>query len=109
MRPDGQLELAVADVLRARRRVAARAPHTVDLDSHRHELPGVETAPELVGAQTQRHASRLVAAHLEDLRTQLVQGEARPDELEIAVDAMRCGERLQQARSGEAASEVSPM
>src|ERR1035441_9560360 len=71
-------------------------------------LPGVEAAPELVGTQTQRHASRRAAAHLDDLGAQLVQGEARQDELEIALDAVRCGERLKQARPGETANEASP-
>jgi hypothetical protein len=93
-------------MLRARRRVAARTPNAIDLDRHRDKLACVKAAPELVGAQPQHHAPGRGAAHVNDLAAQVV-SEAAPDELEVWVDAVRRGERLQQARSSQAMNDAS--
>ena len=96
---DGQLERAAGSVLRAGRRVGPGLADPVDLDAHAHELPGAQAAPVLVRAQRERDALGGLMADGRDLRAHVALDEQRADELDVAIDAVRVGERLEQVRA----------
>ena len=98
MRLDGDLD-AVGRVLGAGGGVAARVAHALDLDRQADELSGAEALPVLVRAQGQRDAVGCLAPDLDDLGPRLVQRPRGADQLQVAVDAVRRGERLEQRPS----------
>ena len=91
---------AVGAVLRVHRRVAPGPPHAVDVDGQGHELAGSEAAPLPGRAQGQRHRVTGRTPHLGDLGAQLAHREHRVDQLEVAVDAVRGGQRFDQTQWG---------
>src|SRR6202035_3693963 len=71
------------------------------------KLPRAQAAPVLVRAQRERGALRRLVAHGRYLSAHVVLHEQWAHELDIAVDAMWIGERLEQARAQQAAAEAT--
>src|SRR5438105_3281876 len=106
MRLDGDLDAAWR-ALGAGGGVAARVAHAVDLDREADELSGGEAPPVLVRAQGQCDAVGCLPAELDDFGPRFVQRPRRADQLQVAIDTVWCGERLEQARAEEAAAEAA--
>ena len=104
---DGQLERTVRGLLGAGGRVGPGQADAVDLDAHPDELPGAKAAPVLIRAERERHALRRLVADSRHLGTHIAREQQRADELDVAVHAMRVGERLEQARMQQTAAEAA--
>src|SRR5205807_10411799 len=71
------------------------------------ELAGAQPAPVVVGPERERDALGSLAADRGDLGAEVPLDEQRADELDVAVDAVRIGECLEEARAQDAATEAS--
>ena len=84
----------------AGRRVAARVAHAVDLDRQADELAGAEALPVRVRAQRQGDAAGgLRGGPPIDLGARVAAVTSGADQLEVAVDAVRAGERVERGSS----------
>ena len=103
---DGQLERTVRGLLGAGRRVGPGQADAVELDAHSDELSGAKAAPVLIRMECERHALRRLVADGRHLGPHIAR-EQRADELDVAVNAMRVGERLEQARVQHTAADAT--
>jgi hypothetical protein len=86
-------------------RVAASPSHALDLDREAHELAGAEAAPVGVRAQGERDAAEGLVAHVDDFGPHVSQRPRWAHELQVPVDAVRSGKRLEQPRSQQSAAD----
>jgi hypothetical protein len=100
---DGDLELPSGAGDRGGR-VAAGAPHAVDLDGDLEVLAGAEPFPRAVGSQGERDAVRCLVPDGGHLGARVVPRPGRADLLEEAVDAGRASEQVEPGRDGAAAA-----
>jgi len=105
VRLDRQLDQRV--VLRAGRRVAAAPADAVDRERDLRVLAGAKALPRGIRSQRQRDAARSGAADADDLGARLPEREHRIDDLEIAVDAVRTREQVDERRGQRAADRLS--
>src|SRR3954454_25161824 len=106
VRRDRQLELA-GRVLRAGGGIGTRVTDAVDVDAEAERLPGLQAAPVVVGPQRERDALRGLVADGGHLGAHLAPDQQRAHELDVAVDAMRIGERLGEVRVQQPPAQVA--
>jgi hypothetical protein len=88
-------------------RIGPSQADPVDLDAHADELPGVKTAPVLIGTKRECDALGRLVVDGRHLGPHVAGEQQRTDELDVAVNAMRIGQRLEQARVQQTAPEAA--
>jgi hypothetical protein len=108
VRLHGQLELAVGVVGRAGEAEAPPVRHAVDHHPDDDVLAGAKAGPGIVGSQRQGDGVGRLVLDADDLGPDLTNHEARVDQLQVPVDAVRGGEAVDEVRGEDASQQAAP-
>ena len=104
---DGQLERAACSVLRAGGGVGASLTNPIDIDAQADELPRAQPTPILVRAEGESDALWRLVADRRDLGAHVALYEHRAHELDVTIDPVGVGKRLEQLRTQQAAAQAA--